>query len=1131
MTKFIHLRNHSEYSLAEGALRIKQMVDLCVENNMPALAITDSGNLFGIMEFSKACASKGIQPIIGCEIYAEGSKLVLYAKNAAGYQNILKLVSQSFLESSSPHEASLDLVEIEQHSEGLLCLTAGVDGELAKLLAQGENKAAELFAERLKSIFPERLYIELNRHGLESEKKVEKPLIEMAHKLDIPLIATNNCFFANDDMYEAHDALLCISDGRYVTDQNRRRLNPEFYFKTPEEMCELFADIPEAIENTIEFAKRCAVKAEPRQPLLPSSPTNEGRSVDDELRFQAMQGLKERLAGKEGEFKEYWERLEFELDVIIKMQFPGYFLIVSDFIIWAKEQGIPVGPGRGSGAGSLVAWSLKITDVDPLEFGLLFERFLNPERVSMPDFDIDFCQERRDEVIQYVRKRYGNDKVSQIITFGKLQARAVVRDVGRVLQIPYPEVDRISKMIPFNPVNPVTLGQAIELDADLRRLQKEDETIGKLLDISLKLEGLNRHASTHAAGILIADRPLVELVPLYRDPRSDIPVSQFSMKDAETAGLVKFDFLGLRTLTLVDKAVKLIAAKGEEVDLLNIPLDKPEVFEMLSKGDTVGVFQLDSTLVRDAIRKMRPDKFDDIVALTSLCRPGPMENIPAYVAVKHGKEKMQFPHEKLSEILTETYGIIVYQEQVMQAAQILSGYSLGKADLLRRAMGKKIAAEMDAQREMFSEGAEEQGISKKQASEIFDIIAKFAGYGFNKSHAVAYSMIAYQTAYLRCFYPVEFFTACMNLDIGDTDKLSFYKHEATKQNIEIKTPDINHSGAYFEPGRKSIKYALGAIKGVGIEATKLMIKERDENGPFRDIFDLCTRCDSKIINKKHLESLAKAGALDSIHNNRAQIFEASEFLSRMANNMARERDSNQISLFGGAVAAEVSNPALPEVKQWNANEVLEKEYEAIGFYLSSHPLDKYEDILNKMRVVPSLDLEERVVGKSVKIRVVGVVATKKLRSGKKGRFGFAKLSDALGVFEIVMYDEALINSSVDKLDSSEPLLISAEARKDEGGVRIIAESIDYLSDIIKKESARLIDVSEERFCADNDNAVDKLTQILKENIFVDGGFTKSKISLTLISDEVEADIELQEFFAVDEEIKEQILRLEGVWAV
>ncbi len=1146
--QFIHLRNHTQFSLSEGAIRIGELVEMAVHYDMPAVAITDSGNLFGILEFSKAAAYKGVQPIIGCEVKVEGSKLVLYAQNQTGFQNLLKLVSQSILRSSSPHEASLDLVELEQYTEGLLCLTAGVEGEMAKLISKGETQKAQQFAERLNGMFPNRLYVELTRHGLEEEEKVEPGLIDIAYKYNLPLIATNNCFYSTQDMSEAHDALICIAEGKYLVDENRKKYNDQFYFKSAEEMIAIFADIPEAIANTVQLAKRCSVKAEGRQPMLPDYPTEAGRTQEDELRVQAREGLQERLNTKtsscgltagppemhsqdpaiKSQDDEYWTRLEFELDVIIKMKFPGYFLIVSDFIKWAKGQGIPVGPGRGSGAGSLVAWALQITDVDPLRFGLLFERFLNPERVSMPDFDIDFCQERRDEVIDYVRNKYGHDRVCQIITFGKLQARAVLRDVGRVMQIPYMEVDRISKMIPFNPIDPVTLSKAIDMDPELRRLQRDDENIGRLLNVALKLEGLNRHASTHAAGILIADRPLVELVPLYKDPRSEMPVSQYSMKDAETAGLVKFDFLGLRTLTLVDKARQFVEAGGNKVDIHNLPLDDEKIFHMLSKGETAGVFQLDTTLVKDAIRKMRPDKFEDIVALTSLCRPGPMENIPSYNARKHGKEEVQYPHISLSDLLNETYGILVYQEQVMQSAQILAGYSLGKADLLRRAMGKKIKAEMDEQRLMFAEGAAEKGINKKLAADIFDLIAKFAGYGFNKSHAVAYSVIAYQTAYLSCHYPVEFLTACMNLDIADTDKLSFYKHEASKRGIKVLSPDINSSEAYFQPENGSIRYALGALKGVGIEAAKAMAAQRKENGKFADVFDFCKRCDVKVINKKHLEGLAKAGAFDGMACNRRQILESAEMLSRYNNICQEEIDSSQISLFGEGTIGEAPKPSLVQASDWDSNERLKAEYEAFGFYLSDHPLNDYQHILDEMGVLPSIQIEERLKSASTKVRLAGVLATLNIRSGKRGRFAFAKVSDGMGVFEIVLYEDDLITRAAEMLASNTPILITAEAKKDEGGVRLLAERIEELQAAIKANFLRFIKVQDLNFVADNLEAVAKLRNLLAANIYESGMLFKNRVILKAQTGVSEVVLELPGYYAVNDNLKEQIMFIEGI---
>ncbi|MCB2081063.1 MAG: DNA polymerase III subunit alpha, partial [Rickettsiales bacterium] len=770
---FIHLRTHSAYSLSRGAIPVKGLVKLCVEHGMPAVALTDSGNLFGSLEFSLAALDVGVQPIIGCVVnLREASEspweqkspppapMVLLAKDDTGYHHLLKLVSQSYLQGIYQGVPTLTLDTFKGASEGLIAFTGGAEGVLGQhLLARQPERAMEVL-EVLKSYFPERLYIELMRHGREVEVQTEPALLEMAYAHGLPLVATNDVHFATPGMAEAHRVLTCIAEGSYISEGAHPYFTPEHYFKSAEEMQALFSDIPEAIANTVQIAQRCAVMSHPRKPMLPGFATGEGRDEAAELRVQAEAGLKERLeeaaytedmnaATREEIAKPYFERLQFELDTIVNMQFPGYFLIVSDFIRWSKQHGIPVGPGRGSGAGSVVAWSLQITDLDPLRFGLLFERFLNPERISMPDFDIDFCQERRDEVIQYVRDKYGADKVAQIITFGKLQARAVLRDVGRVLQMPYKKVDGICKMIPFNPLAPVTLSQAIEMDKELQAERERDETVAHLLDIGLKLEGLYRHASTHAAGVVIADRPLDELIPLYSDPRSDMPVTQYSMKYAEMAGLVKFDFLGLKTLTLIDRACKLVRERVPEFDIRAIPLDDKPSYKLLSEGRTVGVFQMESAGMRDALRKMRPDTIEDIIALISLYRPGPMENIPTYIACKHGREKPDYLHPKLEPILKETFGVMIYQEQVMQIAQVLSGYSLGGADLLRRAMGKKIKEEMDAQRESFMQGAKKNHVDPKKAGEIFDLVAKFAGYGFNKSHSAAYGFIAFQTAYLK----------------------------------------------------------------------------------------------------------------------------------------------------------------------------------------------------------------------------------------------------------------------------------------------------------------------------------------------------------------------------------------------
>src|SRR6266853_427908 len=842
---FVHLRAHSAYSLSAGAVTVKELVGLCKKHGMPALALTDAGNLFGALEFAQAGSEAGIQPIIGCELglrrESDGrairigpapppDSVVLLAQNERGYRNLLKLVSKSFLETAGGEPPQLDIAAFEGSSDGLLLLTGGPAGPLGRLLLEGQGPAAEALLARLALLFPGRLYVELMRHGLAAEDRIEAALIDLAYAHDLPLVATNGVFFATAEFYEAHDVLLCIAEGTVVGEPNRRRLTQQHHFKAPAAMRLLFADVPEAIDNTLVIARRCAYMPEPRKPILPPFPTPSGRDEKEELRAMAWDGLDLRLrtqvfrpgmseAQRDEAAQPYRERLDFELDVIVKMGFSGYFLIVAEFIQWAKAAGIPVGPGRGSGAGSCVAWSLTITDIDPLRFGLLFERFLNPERVSMPDFDIDFCQDRRDEVIRYVQQKYGRDRVAQIITFGKLQARAVLRDVGRVLEMPYGQVDRIAKLVPYNPAHPVSLEKAIWSEPQLQAARDSDEAVARLLTTALRLEGLYRHASTHAAGVVIGDRPLRELVPLYRDPRSDMPVTQFNMKWVVLAGLVKFDFLGLKTLTVLARCLELLAARGITLDLANLPLDDRASYELLARGDTVGVFQVEGQGVRDMLKKLRPDRFEDIIAVVSLYRPGPMENIPRYIAVKHGEEAPDYLHPALEEILQETHGIMIYQEQVMQIAQVLAGYTLGGADLLRRAMGKKIQSEMDAQRKTFVEGAVARGVAPGKAEQIFDQMAKFAGYGFNKSHAAAYALVAYQTAYLKANYPVEFLAASMTLDLGNTDKLNVFRLELDRLGICLLPPDINRSEVDFSveetKAGAAIRYALAAVKGVG----------------------------------------------------------------------------------------------------------------------------------------------------------------------------------------------------------------------------------------------------------------------------------------------------------------------------
>lgn len=1095
---FIHLRTRSAYSLSEGAITPGEIVELCKKHHMPAVGITDRNNLFGSLEISNACAKNGIQPIIGALMHLERrhqsshhtveeyDEILLLAQNEEGYQHILKLVSQAYSSierSQSPH---ITYGELHQYHAGLILLSGGPKGPLGQAILQRRLDDADALASQWKDIFGDRFYIELMRHELAEENETEEHMIELALKHNIPLVATNDVYFSERNMHLAHDALLCIADGSYVVEEERRKVTDEHYFKSTREMQKLFADIPEAIANTVQIAKRCGVMSENRPPMLPHFNCEGGRDEAEELAFVAEQGLKSRLesqvftekmsdAEKEEIAKPYQERLAYELEVITSMKFPGYFLIVSDFMRWSKAQDIPVGPGRGSGAGSLVAWSLEITDLNPLQFGLLFERFLNPERVSMPDFDIDFCQERREEVIRYVQEKYGADRVAQIITFGKLQARAVLRDVGRVLQMPYNQVDRITKMIPFNPIDPVTLSKALSMDKELQKMCQQDPDVKELVDIGLKLEGLYRHASTHAAGVVIADRPLEELVPVYRDPRSDLPVCGYSMKYAESAGLVKFDFLGLKTLTVLAKALAFIKARGAEIDLATIPIDDRATFDMLSKGDSVGVFQLESAGMRDTLRKLKPDNIEDIIALVSLYRPGPMDNIPSYIARKHGTETPDYLHEMLEHILKETYGVIIYQEQVMEIARVMGGYSLGGADLLRRAMGKKIASEMDAQRKIFVEGAIKNKVDEKQASQIFDLVAKFAGYGFNKSHAAAYSMIAYQTAYLKANYPVEFLAASMNLDIGDTDKITTFRQDALNLNIEMLPPDINKSQAYFVPeGERGIRYGLGALKNVSVGTMKEMEKERQKNGDFKDVFDFVSRMPAQSINKRQLEQLIKSGSFDHISDSRHRLFAGLETILGYGQLKQSESQSKQASLFAAVEEEGGDKPNLPECAGWSELERMQYEFEAIGLYLSAHPLDLYHDILALLGLTGSAELEENLTEGVTSVSMGGVVISKKIRSSAKGRFATVLLSDPSGVYEISIFDEDLLSNVRDLLDSGTLLWIEAAARKDEGGVRLIADAIHLLDEHISRQSFKAV------LSLDNTQAIASLSSHMQQ---------------------------------------------------
>lgn len=1072
MAEFIHLRVHSAYSLAEGAIKVQSLPKLCQQFNQPAVAITDTNNLFGALEIAMLCASSGIQPIIGCELNIKFADitgpLVLLVTSAEGYANLLEIVSFLYLGTTSKQEnLYLPFEHLESRTKGLIALTGGIEGVWGQFLEkerkntniqkeqERENKA-ENFLKQLKTYFPDTLYVEIQRHGTSAEQELEDVFIEKAYEHNLPLVATNNVYFSDSSYFEAHDALLCIASSSYVAQDDRRRVTPHHYFKNSTEMKDLFKDLPEAIQNTINIAKRCRFMPTPHHPILPHFDSNNGRNEEEELLYQAQEGLEKRLreevfprfedSAHEQLRKQYQERLNYELDIIKQMGFCGYFLIVADFIKWAKSQGIPVGPGRGSGAGSLVAWSLTITDMDPIRFTLIFERFLNPERISMPDFDVDFCQDRRDEVLHYVQQKYGSDRVAHIITFGKLQARAVLRDVGRVLQIPYPVVDRICKMVPNNPANPVTLEQAIEIEPAIRQACDEDDAIAKMVEIGKKLEGLYRHASTHAAGVVIGDRPLTTLVPLFKDENSSLPATQFNMKYVELAGLVKFDFLGLKTLSIIEHACQIVRNSGDKslsnFTIQSIPLDDLKTFELLCNVNVVGVFQLESAGMRDVLRKLRPDRFEDLIALVALYRPGPMDDIPRYLACKHGQEAVVFLTPELEPILAPTYGVMVYQEQVMQIAQVVGGYTLGAADMLRRAMGKKIQAEMDAQREKFVNGSTEKGVKPEITSQLFDQMAKFAGYGFNKSHSAPYALLAYQTAYLKANYPVAFFAASMTADMHNTDKINAYKQDMLRMNLTLLPPDINHSFAHFSAEGNAVRFGLSAIKNVGEQVIDTIAQVRS-NKPFISMTNFIERVDARHLNKRLLENLIGAGTFDCLEPNRRALFEAIEHISYIASKKAEATKSAQRSLFGGSVEHEVTFK-LPDVPKWDGLTSLQKEFEALGFYLSDHPLNAYKQQLEQLQLTPSSAFANISASH---IRVAGVLLNITVRTGKKGqKYAFLSLSDQEGTYEVTLFSE-IYNQSLELLKEGTLLAIEVAIKKDNEQLRLTANKIYKLDDL------------------------------------------------------------------------------------
>jgi DNA polymerase-3 subunit alpha len=1065
---FVHLHVHSSFSLLEGALPIGKLAELAKADKQPALALTDTDNMFGALEFSEKFAGAGIQPIVGCALALdfgdaehnpraphtgiERQRIVLLAARAEGYRSLMRLNSRAFLESPANEPPRCKLEWLDGETEGLIALTGGPGGPLDGTIAAGQSHLAAARLDALQRLFGDRLYVEIQRHGTAAERRTEPTLLDLAYARGLPLVATNEPYFATAADYEAHDALICIAESKVIAETERRQLTPEHRFKTRADMATLFADLPEALASTVEIARRCAFRPQTAKPILPRFSADEDEAAV--LGKRAEEGLARRLATSgvaDGLTPDdYKSRLDFELGVIERMQYPGYFLIVADFIQWAKAQGIPVGPGRGSGAGSLVAWSLTITDLDPMRFGLLFERFLNPERVSMPDFDVDFCQDRRDEVIRYVQERYGRDQVAQIITFGTLQARGVLRDVGRVLQMSYGHVDKLCKLVPQNPANPISLAKAIDDEPKLQAEAESDPVVKRAFAIAKKLEGLNRHASTHAAGIVIGDRPLSELVPLYRDPKSDMPVTQFNMKWVEQAGLVKFDFLGLKTLTVLQTAVRLLEKRGVKLDLSAIPLDDKTTYELLSRAEAVGIFQLESAGMRRALLDMKPDRFEDIIALVALYRPGPMANIPTYCARKHELETPDYIHPKLEPILKETFGVIVYQEQVMQAAQILAGYSLGEADLLRRAMGKKIMKEMRAQRERFVAGCVEREIGKAQADSIFDLLERFAEYGFNKSHAAAYALVAYQTAYMKANYPVEFLAASMTLDMGNTDKLAEFRTEAERLGIRVDPPSINRSGVEFDVDGNTIVYALAALKGVGRQAVEAIVEARGGK-PYADLADFAARINPRAVNKRVLESLAAAGAFDTFERNRARVFAGVDMVLRQAQHAHEAASIGQNELFGGGGAREPI--ALPKAEPWLPAERLKREYDAVGFFLSGHPLDDYAAVLKKLRVQSWVEFARAVKNGATAGRVAGTVVSRQERRTRTGnKMGIIGLSDASGAYEAVVFSEGLAEYR-DLLEPGTAVLmfLSAQVEGDEVRARIqSAEPLDAAASNLAK---------------------------------------------------------------------------------
>ncbi|MFN3727961.1 MAG: DNA polymerase III subunit alpha [Allosphingosinicella sp.] len=1134
---YVPLRIFSSYSMLEGAITPKEIASRAAALGFPAAAVTDRNGLYAVMPFTEACMKAGVQPIIGALLgvmrpggRGEIDYLPLYAQDARGYENLCALVSSAHLDRPLELDAHVAFAVLAERSAGLIALTGGGEGAVARLLAAGQRSAAEEYLTSLEKAFAGRLYVELSRRGDSVETAAEKALIELAFQRHLPLVATNPACFAEAEFHPAHDAMLCIAQSSQIDRDDRTRSSTETWIKPGDEMARLFEDLPEAIANTAVIARRCAFGAPKRKPILPSI-AGDLEAEAEQLRRDARAGLEARLEVygdmPADERQAYFDRLDFECDVIIKMGFPGYFLIVADFIKWAKDQGIPVGPGRGSGAGSVVAWALTITDLDPLKLGLLFERFLNPERVSMPDFDIDFCETRRGEVIRYVQERYGTDKVAQIITFGTMKARAVLKDTGRVLQMPYGQVDRLAKLVPNHPTDPWTLSRALNGVSELAEEYRSDIEVRRLFDLAMKLEGLPRHSSTHAAGVVIGDRPLDQLVPLYRDPRSDMPVTQFDMKYVEAAGLVKFDFLGLKTLSVLRKGVELLEKRGLHVDLDRLSWDDPEVYALLQRGDTVGVFQLESEGMRRTLAAVKPSNFGDIIALVSLYRPGPMDNIPMFGDRKNGRAEIEYPHPLLEDVLKETYGIFVYQEQVMQAAQVLAGYSLGEADLLRRAMGKKIKAEMDAQRERFVTGCAEKQISKAKANELFDLIDKFAGYGFNKSHAAAYALVAYQTAWLKAHHPVEFFAASMCFDMHQTDKLAIFIDDMRRAGHICLPPSINASHGEFsvEPhgDGHAVRYALGALKGVGEKAMDELVAERDSKGRFASLEDFAARIDPRLLNRRQLESLAAAGAFDEIAE-RPLAFASAETILAVASSAADARVSGQGGLFGEG-PANVVPIRPPQVGEWTLAERMAQEKEAFGFYFSAHPVDRFRHLAeaNGARTFAALcDTAAPAEGGRANATMAALVEDARWRTSQKGRrFMMARLSDSSGQFDATVFDDVAAAEVEQAAKTGACVLLGVELDRRPGDEtpRVTVRSVTSFESLSRRTRLQL------EVEADDPAALPALASLLGEHR---GG--SSTVRLKVHHGRGLAELVLGRDFLVDAELVARAERLPGITA-